>query len=109
MNIKWGNPDEEYTFISMVKVIAPSGKVVSFVTGDKANSDLAFALEEKGLYKIESEYLFDGNEYSEAVHRVWPEGETVEVAEDGSVDGFQFDKKDGNWSQCYEIVIVTSN
>jgi len=108
MRVKWGNIEDDYTFISMVKVIAPSGEIATFVTGDIADSVLIFDLEEKGTYRIESEYYFDGYEFCEEVHKLYPEGDTLEVAEDGTVDGFTFGGHDGSWSQSYEIKIITS-
>lgn len=81
----------------MVKVIAPGGKIVAYVTGDIADSELAFVLEEKGTYRIESAYYFGGYEFCEEIHRLCPEGSTLEVAEDGTVDGFTFGGRDGRW------------
>ena len=107
MKVKWGSIDEYYPFISMVKIIAPSGKVIAWVTGDSGDFDLAFDLPEKGTYKIKSEYFFDADTYCEEVNRIWPE-EKIEPEEDGSIDGFVFDSRDGEWLQCYEVSIVTS-
>lgn len=108
LHVKWGDSKEKYTFISMVKIVSPSGKVVAFVTGDTADSELAFLLEEKGTYKVESEYYFDGYEFCEEVQHLWPEGELLEVAEDGSVDGFIFSNQDGKWTQSYDLEIIIS-
>lgn len=109
LKVKWGSMDGEYSFLTMVKIIAPSGDVVTFVTGDVVDSELVFELDEKGTYRIESDYFFDVYSLCEEVNRLLPEGNQIEAAEDGSFDGFVFTGKDGEWVQCYEINITTSN
>jgi len=107
MEIQWGEDTEDYDFLSMVKVIAPSGKVACYVTGDKGDMRCEFPLEEKGTYKITSEYYADAYEFRDAILSIDP-GTEITIEEDGSFDGFIFDGEDGHWDQTFNINIVTS-
>ncbi len=82
--------------------------MVAFVSGDIVDSELEFPLDELGTYRIESEYFFDGYSFNEEIHRLNPEEELFEIEEDGSIDGFVFSDRDGQWSQRYDLKISIS-
>lgn len=79
IQVKWGSYEEDYTFLSLLRVISPSGEVVAFVSGDIVDSELEFPLDELGTYRIESEYFFDGYSFNEEIHRLNPEEELFEI------------------------------
>ena len=106
MNIKWGNPDEEYGFITLVKVTAPSGEVAAFVTGDTGDFELEFDLEETGTYRISSEYYADAYEFQDAVWQLDTSAERIEIENGNTFDGFVFTGEDCDTSQTFDIRIV---
>ena len=108
MYIKWGDQGTDYGFVSVVKIVAPSGKVAAYASGDRADLDMQFPLEEKGIYKISSEYYADAYALRDAFLRLDPGSEEIRIEDDGSFDGFDFKGGDGHWSQKYDIRIITS-
>ena len=101
MNVKWGNGDDNVSFITMIKIIAPSGKVESWVTGDWGDCEMEFDLSEKGTYKICNEYFTTAEEFDAACKALDPDVVTEK-------DTFDYSGNDGKWNMKVDISIVTS-
>ena len=102
-----GDPSENYSFLTLVKIVAPSGKAAAWVSGSSGSWELEFDLEEKGTYTISSDYYADADAFREAYLALEPDAD-IKIEEDGSFDGFVFSGEDGQWKINHDIVISTS-
>ena len=106
IQLKVGDESENYSFLTLVKIMSPSGKPVAWVSGSSGNWDLEFDIEEKGTYTIRSEYYTDAFAFKDACLALDPKHE-IKIEEDGSFDGFVFTKNDGLWTVDHDIKITT--
>jgi len=107
MKLAMGDSSEKYSFLTIVKILAPSGDAVAWVSGSSGNWEMEFDLPEKGTYKIQSDYYADANAFKEACLALKPDME-INIGEDGSFDGFVFSGEDGQWKIDHDIKISTS-
>ncbi len=99
--LKWGNRSEKYSFLTMTKIVAPSGKAEAWTSGDWGECEMEFELTETGDYTIISEYYCTEEEFTEACKSLDPnftlEGNT-----------FVFTGEDGSWEQRIDVKLVVS-
>lgn len=101
VTLKWGNSSEKYSFLTMTKIVAPSGKAEAWTSGDYGECEMNFELSETGTYTIYSEYYCTEEEFEEACRSLDPNF-TIE----GSP--FVFTGEDGSWEQNIDVKMVAS-
>lgn len=107
MQLTMGDPSEKYSFLTIVKILAPSGKATAWVSGSSGSWEMEFDLPEKGTYTITSEYYADAYSFRDACLELDPNTE-IKIEDDGSFDGFVFSGEDGQWKIDHDIKINTS-
>ena len=99
--IRWGDSSRKYSFLTLTKIIAPSGKVEAWVSGDWGDCGMEFELTETGTYMICSDYYCTDEDFRSACRSLDPD---LKIEN----DNFVFPGEEGSWEQKIDIDLVAS-